>query len=461
MRVRTVVVPSSVVVCAAFVAACSGEAPDGAVGKAQSALGCAAQGKELFENALDGTNGRSCATCHVPSKGFSLRVDDVARRFMNDPNEPLFNVIDSDDPTAATPTYDHVKAGLVRVNLTLADNLDVIDDGGNVITNATRTIAVWRGVPTALNTAYTAPFQYDARFATLQIQADAALHGHSQIDHEPDPDQLDDIAAFEETLFSDHRAQHIARVIEHGGTPQEPDYHLTPGSPAAKGQALFQQACAPCHGTPTETVITRQDVHDQLFPVIAPDGTVSAMRQPGSVAVATNVRHDPEIHNHHQLNIGITFGTVLGQQPGSGIPNLTGVDFPHYRIRFYTDASRSQKLVDLPPLVPAMGPPPIGPSLGPEPWSTDPGRAIISGDPSDWEAFEVPQLRGIKHTPPYFHDGSAPDLPTVIQFYSLFIVPGIPQLGFPPVVDSGLPNPTKESFTAEQKANLLAFLERL
>jgi hypothetical protein len=179
------------------------------------------------------------------------------------------------------------------------------------------------------------------------------------------------------------------------------------------------------------------------------------------VAVATNVRHDPEIHNHHQLNIGITFGTVLGQQPGSGIPNLTGVDFPHYRIRFYTDASRSQKLVDLPPLVPAMGPPPIGPSLGPEPWSTDPGRAIISGDPSDWEAFEVPQLRGIKHTPPYFHDGSAPDLPTVIQFYSLFIVPGIPQLGFPPVVDSGLPNPTKESFTAEQKANLLAFLERL
>ena len=48
----------------------------------------------------------------------------------------------------------------------------------------------------------------------------------------------------------------------------------------------------------------------------------------------------------------------------------------------------------------------------------DPGRAAITGDLRDLNAFDTPALRGVKHTAPYFHDNSAATLPDVIQHYN-------------------------------------------
>ena len=49
-------------------------------------------------------------------------------------------------------------------------------------------------------------------------------------------------------------------------------------------------------------------------------------------------------------------------------------------------------------------------------------RAVISRgvkrDPSQWGAFRTPSLRHVARTPPYMHDGSMPDLETVVRFYS-------------------------------------------
>src|SRR5580704_3791228 len=82
MRVGTVALPSGVIACAAVVAACSSGATDGMdgpIGVASSALGKHPQHvKVLFDDALSGTNGRSCATCHVPDKHFILHPADVA-----------------------------------------------------------------------------------------------------------------------------------------------------------------------------------------------------------------------------------------------------------------------------------------------------------------------------------------------------------------------------------------------
>jgi cytochrome c peroxidase len=454
MRVRTVALPSGVIACAAVVAACSGGAlDDGPTGVAASALGSGAQkGKHLFDDALSGTNGRSCATCHVPDKHFILHPADVAARLAYDPDDPLFNTLDADDPTAGTPTYKHLEAGLVRVTLNLADNLDVVDDCGNVITNCTRTIDVWRGVPTVENTAYTAPYQYDGRFATLQIQADAALHAHSQIDHEPSKAQLDEISAYESTVFSDTAASKIAAAIAAGDAPPSGDKHFSPGSKEAKGQTLFYKACVACHGTPTETVILDEGAHDQLFPVMNADGTVTLTTTPQGVTVAAAVHHD--LQDYHQLNLGIAFGTYLGQT--GAVPNLTGVDFPQYRIRFYTDATRTQVVFDLPPL-----PPGIGPTLAPQAFSVDPGLAVTTGDPNDWEAFDVPQLRGIRDTAPYFHDNSALTLLDVLNTYSRFILPVLPDLDRPPIFPPEGPGLPPESLTKAEKADLVAFLEQL
>jgi hypothetical protein len=154
------------------------------------------------------------------------------------------------------------------------------------------------------------------------------------------------------------------------------------------------------------------------------------------------------------VNLGIAFGSYLRQV--GVVPNTTGIDFPHYRLRFYTDATRSTKLVDLPPQPPARGP-----TLSAQAFSVDPGLSVTTGSPLDWEAFDIPQLRGIRHTGPYFHDNSAPDLPAVVNVYSRFILGVIPQLGLPSMLPPEGPGLPPESLSPEQKKQLLAFLDKL
>jgi len=48
----------------------------------------------------------------------------------------------------------------------------------------------------------------------------------------------------------------------------------------------------------------------------------------------------------------------------------------------------------------------------------DPGRAAITGDLNDLNAFDTPSLRGIRHTAPYFHDNGAASLGEVIDHYN-------------------------------------------
>jgi cytochrome c peroxidase len=57
--------------------------------------------------------------------------------------------------------------------------------------------------------------------------------------------------------------------------------------------------------------------------------------------------------------------------------------------------------------------------MGVEVFTTpDPGRAATTGRPEDLNMFEVPTLRGIKHTAPYFHDHSIGSLEAVIEHYN-------------------------------------------
>ncbi|HET6149911.1 MAG TPA: hypothetical protein VFH68_20390 [Polyangia bacterium] len=148
---------------------------------------------------------------------------------------------------------------------------------------------------------------------------------------------------------------------------------------------------------------------------------------------------------------------------------------PRYRFRFYTDGTRQQRVVDLPPIprtvsgspldprpaVDDRGAPIVGPNLIPQLFTTDPGRAAITGNPADFEAFDVPQLRGIAQTAPYFHDNSHETLRNVVDTYSRFVLPAIPPMNLPPVNPPELPVTPPESLSSAQKNDLLAFLEGL
>lgn len=46
-----------------------------------------------------------------------------------------------------------------------------------------------------------------------------------------------------------------------------------------------------------------------------------------------------------------------------------------------------------------------------------PGRVLITGDPNDFNGFEVAPLRGLSKTAPSFHDNTAKTLHEVVRQY--------------------------------------------
>jgi cytochrome c peroxidase len=436
-------------------------------------------GKRRFDTALPETNGRACATCHVESQHGTLSPADVASRLAADPSDPLFNRIDADDPTALTPTFDHLKNGLVRVRLRLPDNVDLINaDGTAVVTPADRTIEVWRGVPSIENVALTAPYQFDGRATTLEEQALGALQAHSEFACEPAYAVLRLIADFQKTVFSSPGVARVAELLD-AGVPEseipDPDPVLSPEE--TEGKTIFERACAACHGGVRGNEIVNRAVHDQLFFQLRPDGNLQFMQVPagpgGELAWVPVLAAD---HEHDEfLNLGFAFGTHLTQIPPElgGVPNPTGLVFPQFRLRFYADGTRARQVTDLPP-VPVFDPtrpngvaldengaPIVGPAFFPQWFSTDPGRALITGDPADFEAFDIPQLRGIARTSPYMHDNSLPTLRDVIDAYSRFIIGLIPAMETPPVFPPEAPGLPPEALSPHEKDVLVAYLNKL
>jgi cytochrome c peroxidase len=72
--------------------------------------------------------------------------------------------------------------------------------------------------------------------------------------------------------------------------------------------------------------------------------------------------------------------------------------------------------------------------------TTDPGRALVTGQWADIGKFKGPILRGLAARPPYFHNGSAQSLGDVVDFYNQRFSIG---------------------FTAQEKSDLIAFLKTL
>ena len=432
-------------------------------------------GEELFDTAFEGTNGRSCATCHVREEHTALHPEHVTALLASNPDDPLFNPIDADDPTAAVPTYEHLKKGLVRVVINLPDNMDLIDFAGNVVTPPDRTIQVWRAVPSVENAAITAPYQYDGRKVTLQEQAQGAITAHSQGGPVSQAD-LNAIADFQKDLFTSDRAEKVAKKLNAGVPPehiQRPELKMKLNPQQKRGLAVYDRACEACHGGPTNLEVTNREVHDLAFVELKPDGNVlfdTSVTPPRAV-----LKPQP---NNEFLNVGFGNLSYLGQIFGDlfGPRFNASVPLPQYRYRFYTDGTRTTAEVDLPPvpvtvsgspfdLRPALdenGAPIVGPNFLPQAWSTDPGRAAITGDPADFEAFDVPQLRGVANTAPYFHDNSAETLRDAVDLYSRFILPffgtalNLPA-NLPPENGGFFP----ESLSPQEKDDLMAFLQVL
>ena len=153
-------------------------------------------------------------------------------------------------------------------------NVKLIDPATGQPSDET-TVDLWRAVMPVMNVAITGPdavlpiwppgaprtaimgqdpngpnrqggYQHDARFETLQEQARGALFAHAQVSVEPQTRLLDDLAAFQQTLFSSPGVEVLASAILSGSAFPDPDPELN--EIEQQGKAVFTRACAQCHG---------------------------------------------------------------------------------------------------------------------------------------------------------------------------------------------------------------------
>ncbi len=103
--------------------------------------------------------------------------------------------------------------------------------------------------------------------------------------------------------------------------------------------------------------------------------------------------------------------------------------------------------------------------------SSDPGRALVTGfvglplPTDDWDKFDIPGLRGLRKTAPYFHNNSAATLEEVVDHYIAFFkrveevvwVPGTPRPPFTTIDGTSF---DRRPRLGEREA-LLAYLRKL
>src|SRR5262245_38985488 len=83
-------------------------------------------GTQLFTRATFGGNGRTCLTCHSLRTG-DITLDHIQGRFADNPFDPLFRAIDSDDGTGVS--YERLLThATFRVFVDLPSNIRLADD---------------------------------------------------------------------------------------------------------------------------------------------------------------------------------------------------------------------------------------------------------------------------------------------------------------------------------------------
>jgi len=395
--------------------------------------------RAFFDRNLDGLagNGRACSDCHMAKNSFQLSPANVEARFQRlqsrrlrhpDADDPLFRPIDADDfRTSGEQASDFSNLrqnGLVRITFPLPSNIKLIDPVTNA-PSAETFVDLWRAVPSVNNVALTGPddvnpwprgpnefggYQLDARVTTLQEQALGALTHHAQIQGAAPPQLLDDLSSFQRVLFTNHRVRELTDAVRAGAAPlPDPDVHLD--ALEEQGKVVFVRACAQCHGgpgqsTPQAPVIRFHDIATQCP---APVDTATPPRfvfPPCPPQLARNAR---------TYEITLANGTKIRRT------------------------------------------------------SSDPGRALLTGfvgglpAQDDWNKLDMPGLRGIADTAPYFHNNSAATLEDVVDHYIEFfkrVQTNAPPGVVPPAVSTDGVHFDRRP-TLEERAALLAYLRKL
>jgi len=419
-----------------------------------------------------GTNGRSCGSCHIPEEGASITPIGASLTFaLSRGQDPLFASVDGANcPSArASDPVAHsllLRNGLFRISIALPANAQftitaVRDPYGCAITIDPKTgqedISVYRRPLPATNLAFLSDVMIDGResiaslgtestyfpnlITDLKQQASDATTGHAQALQPPTDAQLTDIVNFELGLYSAQSLDWLAGALTQGGglggatllanQPYYPGINDTKGDSSSgapfnpASMSLFA-AWAPAGAT--TPAIGRADAARSA---IAAGETIfnsaPLITGAGGVTHCANCHDTPQIGNHSlsaMFDIGASHsplpGTESSAQVSAALADLSLPDLPVYLISGCPDTTDPTQTESF--------------------YTTDPGRALITGKCSDVYKVKVPVLRDLAARAPYFHNGAAADLMQVVNFYNDRFQMGL---------------------TAQQKADLAAFLAAL
>jgi cytochrome c peroxidase len=431
-----------------------------------------------------GTNGRTCNTCHLQDQAWTF-TPRHARSLAAD--DPLFTPNDGADCPPTSPgqrpdralsseVLDH---GLIRVQIGIPPTADfslaaATNPKGCAIApgspEANGELFLFRRPLPTTNLVFDSAIMTDGRetlqpittqahfqaiaplLFDLSDQANSATTGHAQGDPIAGTPAQADIVGFETNLYTaqllirpgnsllpvllDWRGAHggpdyIAKVLAPGffigqndplkpgftnanfdlyaaWEPSSPQYRfLRPAERAiGRGEAIFNTTTFVIHDVPGLNSVPGTPLYDPSDPLAGQDIV-------GGCAVC----HDtPNIGNHSTalpINIGVTMAEPVNND---GSPNtvLDVGDLPVYTI----EQDGTGATVEV----------------------TDPGKALLSGRFTDVGKTKGPILRGLAGRAPYFHNGSARDLTSVVDFYNARFAIGL---------------------TRDQVSDLVAFLSAL
>jgi cytochrome c peroxidase len=363
-------------------------------GPSRRAKALVVQGAINFFRPFPGGNGRSCATCHDPRDGFTLapsRVEarwqrlQAARRVDPTASDPLFRPLDADD---GADDFTLLRTrGLVKVRVPLPARVRLTDDP-----SATR-VTLSRAVSPLNVVKHTAPYGQDRSAATLEAQALAAINQHMEPTVQPSAAFLESVAEFERHLFSSPGVRALSAAIDRGAPVPDLDPPLT--GLERKGKKKFDDFCGRCHGGPAQV----RNLENRIFP--PHDGSTNP------VSINVIVSNPPPV--------GFAASPIHG--PGFDLPTQRfSIDLPDGTTVVLTSSDPGTVL-------------------------TDANALETVGGNQVFNRFDIPQLRGINRTAPYFHDHRARTLEEVVAHYQQFnrfinVVRGFP---LPQIADDDVP----------------------
>jgi hypothetical protein len=361
------------------------------------------EGQRLFDHETFGGNGRTCRTCHSGDDG-TIDPAEVAERFSEDPSEPLFRHDGLDDFFSGTSRI--AAHATILIERELPDGVVLVDDP------SATSVVLARGVPSTVNTPGLDPaLMYDMRDLDLQVQASGAITRHAQASIAPTTAQLEAIAAFQRTDSHFFSNKSLRSFAQGGPAPDLPQGHT---ASEKRGREFFvdapwnppskKGACALCHSGPMLNIANE-------FTTV-PTGAPPGWRAFDIAVSSRNLMNNPV----RTFDVTDPCGTTLRvNSPDPGIM-ITDV----YNI----------------PMLAQFLPP----------------KELCLVHPGFFaNMFKTPQLRGVRHTAPYFHDNSAKDLEAVLEHYVFMFTSNA---GFP-LTDSNI------LLTQQDIQDIIAFLRLL